>query len=106
MSDISLKVSDRLPLLQATLGTGSAPIDLTSATGYFVYKPLYSGAATIRDATIAVPLSGIVQYQWTTGDSASIGVYRYEWRVNLPNGKQVTFPNDTYDTFTIISGLI
>lgn len=109
-TEFFLKKLDVLPVLQSQLSDDVGFIDLSSATGvYFAYRPRYldSGAVTsIKLGSIVSAVSGIVQYTWTTGDTITPQVYLGEWIVNFSGNQQMTFPNDSYITFEIASGLI
>jgi hypothetical protein len=104
-SEFFIKKSDRLPILQVQFSDSAGYINLSGANVYFYYKfkptgILNSGVAIVTDAT-----NGIVQYAWTTGDVYLPGVFWCEWRATFSNGKQVSFPNDSYITFEISNNL-
>lgn len=92
---------DRLPVLQTQLSDSIGYVDVTSGTPVFYWRlrshasGLHSGIGTV----IGSPSSGLVEYDWTTGDTAYPGVYVGRWKVNYSGGFSETFPNDSYIIF-------
>ena len=107
MSEFFLKKVDVLPVLQAELLDDAGVIDLSNVTGvYFNYRPKYASTGTIkRTGFVASAVSGIVEYDWTTGDTTTPGVYYAEWIIYFQSNKQMSFPNDDYITFEIVNTL-
>lgn len=104
-SEFFLKQGDRLPILQAQFEDYNGYINLSGASVVFVYKPQPTGVKITRNATVIDSTNGIVQYNWVSGDVTTAGVYWAEWKATFSDGKTITFPNDSYITFEIISQL-
>ena len=101
MSDFYFSYPDRLPILRSNLTDDNGYIDLTTASSVsFIYQiksrasPAQTGSASIISA-----VSGLVEYQWGTGEQISGAVYYGQWRASFSNGKQLSFPNDGYIVF-------
>ena len=106
MADWSMKAHDRLPSIQATLTSGGTPVDLTGATVNFIMvptkgtTPMVDAAAVIVNAT-----SGVVRYDWQTGDTATPGTYQAEWQITFSDGRKQTAPTLTYHSISILADL-
>ena len=106
MSDFSIKLDDRLPLLRSNLSDDDGYMDISNATVKFIYQTRNrSIVPTTGSATIVGAASGFVEYAWATGDVVTPGVYYGEWRVTTASGKHITFPNDSYFCFEIVNRL-
>lgn len=106
MQPVFLKKSDVLPTITSLVSGDGGPVDLTTVTGvYFVFKPKFTGVATIVSGTVTNALAGQVSYSWTTGVTSSLGPYYAEWRLMFSGNSQRTFPQDNYINFEIVSGL-
>jgi hypothetical protein len=106
MQEFFLKKGDRMPVLRAEFTDGESYVNLSGAVIQFVYQNrLRTTAPVTGAATIVAAESGLVQYAWTTDDVGAQGVYYGEWRATLGNGKQISFPNDSYISFSIIDNL-
>jgi hypothetical protein len=94
-----IKQNDTSPSLRAVLKDGDdIAIDLTGATVRFHMREIGgNNAAVDADAQIVAPsASGIVQYDWDNGDTATIGSYQAEFEVTFAGGAIETFPNSGY----------
>lgn len=103
-----IKKGDRLPSLGVTLldSAGTAQ-DVTGATVKFAVRRK-GNKTTLLDATatIVTAASGIVQYDWASGDTDTLlgeGTFDGEFQVTLANGKKATFPGDGYIEIVILS---
>lgn len=91
----NLGQTDRLPYLQTELSDSQGVVDITSGTPILYWQLMsrasgtYSGVGTI----IGSSTTGVVQYQWTTGDTINPGVYWGYWRINFPASRSERFPN-------------
>lgn len=102
-----IKENDTTPSLRASLlnGDGNA-VDLLGTTIRFFMRALGSSAVTIdRSASIISQAEGIVQYDWVTGDTASVGFYQAEFQVTYADGNIETFPNGNYIGVEIIDDI-
>lgn len=110
MNEFYIKQTDRLPVIQTYLEDSNGYADLSSvSTVSFVYKPYYnwtSGTTTTGSASIVSVTSGLVQYNWGTGDVYTPGVFLAEWRATYSDGRESSFPNDGYIVFEIQPRLI
>jgi len=87
--------NDTSPSLKATLkdGTG-AVIDLTGATCKIHVMALGGTVLKVNAlTTIAVPATGVVQYDWLAADTTDFGTFSIQFEVTYSNGAIETFPN-------------
>jgi hypothetical protein len=106
MSDFTLKKGDRLPVLRSNLSDSNGYVNISGATVSFVYQGRKRGSQpTTGSATILSGPSGLVEYNWASGDVTTPGMYYGEWRVIMPNEKQISFPNDGFIVFEIVDNL-
>lgn len=103
MDPFFLKRGDTLPYLVATLSDDSGPVDLTGATVKFVLRQSRTRCATgepalllKKDAVVADPASGVVRYEWASGDTDTAGQFDGEFEVTFPSGGRWTFPSSGY----------
>lgn len=102
MSEFALMQGDGLPIIRGELTDASGVVNIAGSSVYFVFRPKYgvsvpnSGLATIVDAA-----GGIVEYSWTSTDTATPNVYYGFWRVSGSDGVWSSFPNDSYFRFII-----
>lgn len=99
MATFQLKQNDRLPKLRAALtdSTGAA-LDLTGATVGFRMRARGTGTAVVLTGTAAAvtpATSGVVEYTWGAGDTATPGVYDAEWVLTYAGSVQ-TVPTTGY----------
>lgn len=101
-SDFTMKAHDRLPSIQATLSA-----DLTTATSVkFIMKPLQGNTVKVNTAaTIVIPATGVVRYDWIASDVDTPGEFLAEWEVTWSGGKRQTFPTLSYHSVTILADL-
>lgn len=95
--NFTLKENDTKPILTAVLqyADGTA-LDLTGASVYFVMRDRHGIVKVMGNATILVPASGKVEYQWQKGDTDTEGPYEAEFVVMYPDGFVQTVPSDGY----------
>jgi hypothetical protein len=95
-----------LPRLEVIVSGNGIAQDLTNATGViFLYKPRYSGSASVVSGRFASKASGAVYIDLTgTTISNSIGPNWGKFLVYFPNGGVMPYP-DGYINFEIMSGL-
>lgn len=90
----NIKQNDTSPELKVTLVDGDDnAVDVTGATIVFSMKSGAFVKLSEQSATIVTASSGIVKYDWTTGDTDTPGTYVAEFEVTFSNGKIETFPN-------------
>ncbi|CAB4176084.1 Domain of unknown function DUF2479 [uncultured Caudovirales phage] len=83
-----------------------APVNITGASVKFSMRTRTGSVAKVSSAaTIVTAATGIVKYQWVTGDTDTAGDYRAEWQVTFSSGKIQTYPNNGYDTISILQDL-
>ena len=81
-----------------------AVVNLTTATGAFFNMRAAGGGATKisrGSAAITTPASGVVTYSWGTADVNTAGEFEAEMAIVWSDGKEETFPNDSYWDVTI-----
>lgn len=104
-----IKKNDTRPYLQAQFfqPDGVTPLVLSAATNvYIIVSVNPSGAPVFRKAClITSAASGIVEYRWVAGDTATSGSYKYEFEINWNDGTKQTIPADTYFDLSIVDDL-
>lgn len=105
MAEFTIKQNDTSPALkiQCIDNSGTA-IDITGADVEFhmiddadgTEKVNSSSGTTITDAS-----NGYVQYEWSTGDTDTVGQYDAEFQVTYSDGTIETFPNNGFITVNI-----
>jgi hypothetical protein len=107
------KRGDVLPAIRRTLAYSDGSVQqLTGAHVRFIMYPSInhtrkaeSGTPIIGVATIVDVDAGTVEYEPTSQDTATAGLYFGEFEVVTAAGKRVTFPNDGYVEVTILDDL-
>ena len=104
--NITLKQGDTWPPLKATLqqANGTA-INLTEATVRLMVINRQGTEIIDHAAAITNAISGQVQYDWHTSDTANAGIFRGEFEVTFAGGAIVTVPNNGYFEIQILSQL-
>lgn len=101
-----IKQNDTSPSLQATLkdAFGTA-IVLTGASVKFHMKAL-DGTVKVNSAmTVTNASGGVVQYDWQTGDTDTVGSYSAEFEVTYSDSTIETFPNNQNLTISVVRAL-
>jgi hypothetical protein len=83
------------------------PADLIGCTVSFLLKDVTGVIAAIKQpATIT---GAVFSYQPVASDVANVGKFQQEWELIFPpgppNGKILTFPNNTYNVVKILADL-
>lgn len=93
----NIKVGDTLPDLKAQLLDGGSPINLTDFTVSVKIKLAEADTLLVDDtATIDIEERGIVEYEWSSGDTDTAGTYLVEFIADNQSGEILTFPNNGY----------
>ena len=102
-----IKQNDTLPNLEAQLFDGEGnPLNLDLCGVHFHMNNYRNNVIKInRPATIIDAEGGQVAVEWQEGDTDTIGTYKCEFEVNMPDGKIITVPNDGYFLINIIREL-
>jgi hypothetical protein len=105
--DYTVKQSDTLPLLQATLYDATGlPINLTGATVKLKVRGVFDSVLKVNAAcTIVNALLGTISYQWTAVDCDTAGEYYLEFEIVFNDLKEVTCPNDGYLLLEVVPEL-
>lgn len=96
MADFTIKQGDTRPGMTAQLKDNEVPIDLTAATSVtFKMAPDAGGSLTVDSPCVFIDRdTGIVMYEWTTGDTATVGFYNIEFEIVWADLGVETVPND------------
>lgn len=108
MQDFWIKKDDTLPIIRVQLtNEDTTPVDLTTVSGVlFNYKIRASGSSVVnRTCSIESAESGIVQYQWVSGDSINAGMYKSEFVTVFNGGRMQTFPQGSYFIFEVVEDI-
>ena len=105
MADITIRATDRLPILDRYLTVDDVAVNLSGVTSVKFYVINSAGAVVINnDCSIISATAGHVSYAWTTQDAAlPNGFYAAYFVVTYPTGETLTLPNDGYLTMRITS---
>lgn len=108
IDEFRIKKGDTRPALEAILrGSDDDPRDLTNATGVDFHLVDSEGNVLVNSvATIVDASEGLVQYEWSDGDTDDIGLHRAEFDVSYDDGSSETFPNYGTIDVRISEGLI
>ena len=107
MSDITYKVGDTRPFLDATLKDADGAVDLTGITSVrFVLEDqganeIVNESSTGANVTITGSTSGQVRYKGQAADLSSEGNYYAEWKVTFGDGTVARFPNTRHIQLTV-----
>jgi len=108
VADFYIKRFDTFPTLVSILKNGDdSPMDLTGTIVKLLMrwpdrpdKPIIGGRASLVDD----PKVGMVKYEWKPGDTNEAGLYRGEWIVIYPDGRQ-TVPNNGFWEIRIMENI-
>jgi len=102
----SIKQNDTSPSLQATLKDASqTAVNLTGATVMFHMKSVDGTVKVDEEMTITNAEDGVVQYDWQTGDTDTVGTYYVEFEVTYSDLSVETFPNNGNKVVTVVKEL-
>ncbi len=98
-----IKQNDTLPNLESSLKDGSGnPVNLDLCGVKFHMSNYKGDVKIVRPATIVNVATGEVKVEWIDGDTETVGVYKCEFEVNMPDGKTLSVPNDGYFLISIV----
>ncbi len=102
----SIKQNDTSPSLQATLKDAALnPVDLTGATVMFHMKSVDGTVKIDQQMTITNESGGVVQYDWQSGDTDTVGTYYVEFEVTYADASVETFPNNGNKVVSVVKEL-
>lgn len=102
----SIKQNDTSPSLQATLKDAALnPVDLTGATVRFHMKSLEGVVKVDAAMTVTDGTGGVVQYDWQSGDTDTVGSYYVEFEVTYTDNSVETFPNNGSKVVSVVREL-
>lgn len=103
-----IKQHDTKPSIKATLKDGDGTvINLTDATVRFHMRKIGATSTTVdAAATVVSPATGgVVQYDWSAADTATIGTYHAEFEVTYGDNSIETFPNNGFISVVVTDDL-
>lgn len=102
----NIKQNDTSPSLQATLKDASLePIGLVGASVQFHMKSV-DGTLKVDAAMDVIDSdNGIIQYDWQSGDTDTVGTYYVEFEVTYTDATVETFPNNGNKTINVVKEL-
>lgn len=103
----NIKQNNTSPSLQAILKDGSGTvINLTGASVRINMKAVGGTGLKVNSAmTIVNATGGIIQYDWQTGDTDTVGSYSVEFEVTYSDNTIETFPNNQNLTISVVREL-
>lgn len=102
----SIRQNDTSPSLQALLRDADRnPIDLSGASVRFHMKVVGGPVKVDQLMTIVDENNGVVQYDWVTGDTDTVGTYYVEFEVTYADSSVETFPNKGNLTVNVVKEL-
>jgi hypothetical protein len=101
-----IKQNDTSPSIQVTLkDANSNAISLEGATAKFIMKPVGGVTKVDADMDIVDAVNGVIQYDWATGDTDTVGIYYTEFSVTFVDGTIETFPNSGNEAISVVRRL-
>ena len=96
--DLTIRQGDSTPAFTANVTDADGnTVNLTGGSATFIMRALSSSTPTVNAAmTILSPTTGAVQYNWSSTDTATPGVYMAEIHCVLSGGATYTYPNVGY----------
>lgn len=107
MHDILIKRGDQLPAIQSVLSDSTGIVNLAGATVDFIWKlrNVTGHVPKTGSATIVDEDAGVVKYSWAANDVTGAGMFNAEWQVTFSDSRTMSFPNNGYFMFEILSDL-
>jgi hypothetical protein len=102
----NIKQNDTSPSLEATLKDAQlVPVNLVGSSVNLHMQSL-GGVIKINEAmSITDADNGVVQYDWLTGDTDTVGTYYVEFQVTYADGSIETFPNNSNIAVSVVREL-
>lgn len=101
-----IKQNDTSPSLQATLkDAAGSVVDISGSSVRFHMKSVDGTLKVDEPMTIVSGVGGIVQYDWASGDTDTVGSYYVEFEVTYSDGSVETFPNNGNESVTVTKEL-
>tara|TARA_R110000823_G_scaffold139299_1_gene269048 strand:+ start:253 stop:573 length:321 start_codon:yes stop_codon:yes gene_type:complete len=90
-----IKQNDTSPAIQATLkDANGSTINLNGAVVNIHMKSVNGVLKVDEQMTVVDADTGVVKYDWVTGDTDTVGTYYVEFQVTYADLTIETFPND------------
>jgi len=107
MAIFFIKAGDTSPAIQGTLERpAGTPINLTGASVVFVMRKRGADVDTVNAAaSLVTPASGVVKYEWQTGDTDDAGTYDAEWKVTFADGTIERVPNTKAQSIKVVPSI-
>tara|TARA_R110000782_G_scaffold1000_1_gene3559 strand:+ start:338 stop:658 length:321 start_codon:yes stop_codon:yes gene_type:complete len=102
----TIKQNDTSPSLKANLTDSDlTPITLTGATVKFHMKSI-TGVVKVDSSMIIIDAAnGVIQYNWSSGNTDTVGTYYVEFQVTYSDGSIETFPNSGNKVISVVREL-
>lgn len=100
----AIKQDDTKPSYFTQLkGSNGSVQDVTDCGIRFSMRKLGAPTATVSRAAMVVDDAdtNTVRYDFADDDTADAGIYQFEVELTGPDGKVMTFPNDSYGILTV-----
>lgn len=102
----TIKQNDTLPNSEAQLlDVNKNSINLELCGAQFHMSNFRGEVKINKPATIVNIANGEVRVEWQKGDTDTVGTFKCEFEVNMPDGGVITVPNDGYFLISIIREL-
>ena len=97
-----IKQNDTSPSVQAALtDANNTAISLNGATVMFHMEAVDGTLKVDAEMTVTDAEGGVVQYDWVSGDTDTVGTYYVEFEVTYSDGAVETFPNNNKEVIII-----
>lgn len=97
-----IKQNDTSPSIQAALKDASGTaINLTGASVQFHMEDVTGTLKVDAAMTVTDASNGVVQYDWVSGDTNTVGTYYVEFEVTYADSSIETFPNNNKEVIII-----
>tara|TARA_R110000796_G_scaffold197368_1_gene313717 strand:- start:183 stop:503 length:321 start_codon:yes stop_codon:yes gene_type:complete len=102
----TIKQNDTSPSLKANLTDSDlTPIALTGATVKLHMKSI-TGVVKVDSSMIIIDAAnGVIQYNWSSGNTDTVGTYYVEFQVTYSDGSIETFPNSGNKVISVVREL-
>ena len=102
-----IKQNDTSPFMTASLKDASdSAVDIQGATVRFHMRAVGETTVKVDDAAVITDgENGGVKYEWSSGDTDTVGQYQAEFEVTYANNKVETFPNNSYILVQVVDDI-
>lgn len=102
MTKFYMKQNDTSPAIKIECADGDdAVIPVTGASVDFFMRGSNGTVKVNGTGSVTDGPNGIIQYDWSAGDTDTVGIFEAEFQVTFAGGEIETFPNKGYISVVI-----